>query len=749
MRHTRRDFIRSAGCLTIGFCFGGEAFVSPASRALLQNADTSQGPGLPGDLRENPRINAWLEVLSDGRVRVLTGKIELGQGIATAVAQVAAEELELDLSQVEVLLAETGRTPDEGYTAGSNSIEASAMSVRYAAAAAKEKLLGLAAQKWNVPVTTLTTTKGYIHLPGGARPASSHDDALSFSQVLEGRQITDEVRLPVTLKPRDQYRIVGTPALRQDNIRIVGGQPAYVHDLRFPDMVHARIVRPPAYGATLSHLDESAVHKQFPNILKIVVNGSFLGVIASHEYEVIQAQRWLKQNAGWSEGPRLPKLAPGQLPSYLKTLPVKTERVGEKGDVASLQTNTTLKAEYSKPYLMHGSIGPSCAVAIFDNNKLDIWSHSQGVYPLRETLAALLHMPVENIHVKGVPGSGCYGHNGADDAAADAALLALAFPGKHVRLQWSREDEHGWEPYGSAMVMQLQALLDDNGKISHWKYALWSDTHGTRPGGNPANILGARYIEHPLAARPSGFSGGANRNAEPYYKISNQLVEANFFNGPLRTSSLRSLGAYANIFAIESFMDELADKSGKDPFEFRLLNLDDPRARDVLAKLQSVTAHQTGTTSARQSQPGIGIAFSRYKNSGTYCAVAARVSVDTKTNDVRVQKMWAVVDAGEAINPDGIKNQIEGGLIQSASWTLYEQVRFDEKRITSLSWSTYPVMHFDQAPEVEVILIDRPAETPYGAGEAAQGPAAAAIVNAIFHACGKRIRHLPVSETFA
>jgi CO/xanthine dehydrogenase Mo-binding subunit len=686
-------------------------------------------------------------------VRVLTGKIELGQGIATAVAQVAAEELELDLSQVEVLLAETGRTPDEGYTAGSNSIEASAMSVRYAAAAAREKLLGLAAQKWNVPVSALTTTRGYIRLANGARPASSVEDALSFSEVLGGRQITDEVHEPVTLKPREQYRLVGTPAPRRENIPIVGGRPAYVHDLRFPGMVHARIVRPPGYGATLSRFDESAVRGKFPGLLKIVINGSFLGVVAAHEYDAIEAQQWLRENADWSDGPHLPEIAPGGLPAYLKTLPVAAQKVHATGDVGLLQTNSSLKTEYFKPYLMHGSIGPSCAIAMYDNKKLDIWTHSQGVYPLRQTLAALLHIPPEDIHVKGVAGSGCYGHNGADDAAADAALIALAFPGKHVRLQWSREDEHGWEPYGSAMVMQMEALLDDTGKISHWKHTLWSDTHGTRPGGNPANLLAARYIDHPVSARPSGFSGGANRNAEPYYTIPNQLVEANFFSGPLRTSSLRSLGAYANIFAIESFMEELAVQAGKDPFAFRLLHLEDPRARDVLNRLQAITTNGSPDTYPHPypatTSSGIGIAFSRYKNSGTYCAVAARVFVDASTREVRVQKMWAVVDAGEAINPDGIKNQIEGGMVQSASWTLYEQVRFDEKKITSLGWSTYPVMRCNQAPELEVVLIDRPDQPAYGAGEAAQGPAAAAIVNAIFHACGKRIRQLPVSQAFA
>ncbi|HLZ88430.1 MAG TPA: molybdopterin cofactor-binding domain-containing protein, partial [Puia sp.] len=367
--------------------------------------------------------------------------------------------------------------------------------------------------------------------------------------------------------------------------------------------------------------------------------------------------------------------------------------------------------------------------------------------------------------IKGVPGSGCYGHNGADDVAADAALLAMAVPGKHVHLQWSREDEHAWEPYGSAMVMELEALIQPDGKITHWKYALWSDTHGARPGGDAANLLTAHYLENPINKKPSGFSGGAYRNADPYYAIPNRLVTANFFDGPLRTSSLRSLGAYANIFAIESFIDELAIHAGKDPFEFRIQNLEDDRATAVLRQLQKqlaaspathavpTLATHTDPTSATPASPtptthsiGTGIAFSRYKNSGSWCAVAARVSVDKTTGIVSVNKMWAVIDAGEVINLDGIKNQIEGGMIQSASWTLHEQVKFDGKQVTSRQWATYPVMHINQAPEVEVTVIPRPQEPPLGAGEAAQGPAAAAIVNAVYNACGVRVRSLPAGK---
>ncbi|MDO6435634.1 molybdopterin-dependent oxidoreductase [Flavitalea sp. BT771] len=716
MQRTRRDFLKTAGCLTIGFCLGGRPWPQPASSN-------------PGD---NASIDAWLEILADGRLRVLTGKLELGQGIRTAVAQVAAEELDMDMSQVEVTMAETGRTPNEGYTAGSNSIESSAMSVRRAAAAAREQLIRLAAEKLKVPPNDLVLSRGRISTNSGANP-------LTFAEILDGRQLTGSVAQQITLKPKNAYKLVGKPIPREDTAKIVKGDPIYVHDLRFPGMVHARVVRPPAYGARLLHAEN------VPGIIKTVINGSFLAVIAENEYQAIQAQQLLRKNATWSATPPLPKLdSEHQLADYLLSLPAKTEQVTKKGNLTQTYT-PSLKARYFKPYIMHGATGPSCAIALYENNILHIWTHSQGVYPLRESLAKMLRLPVDNIHVKGVPGSGCYGHNGADDVAADAALLAMAYPNKHIRVQWMREDENAWEPYGSAMVMDVEASLDKDGKITHWKYGLWSDTHGARPGGNADNLLPARYIESPFTAKPSGFSGGAYRNATPYYSIPNQLVEAHFFDGPLRTSSLRSLGAYANLFAIESFMDELSEKAGKDPYEFRLLHLEDQRAKDVLLKLKELT-----TTSlqleASSLQLSLGIAFSRYENTKSYCAVAASVSLDAKKN-IHVHKMWAVIDAGEAINPDGIKNQTEGGMVQSASWTLYEEVKFNERHITSLNWNTYRVSRFPQAPATEVIVIDRPTEKPVGAGEAAQGPAAAAIANAVYRATGTRVRYLPLIKS--
>ena len=717
MRTTRRDFIKMSGCLSIGFTLGNFSFDHPSP--LVQE--------LPGSLKSNPHINSWLEVLANGRIRIFTGKLELGQGIRTAIAQVAAEELNLPIEKTEVILADTERTPNEGYTAGSGSIEGSAMAVRFAAAAAKAKLLELAARKWKVAVDELDTSNGTVH-------TKNRKQQTTFGALLLGKQITDEVKLPVTLKPKEKYALVGKAIPRADISRMVVGKLGYLHDLRFDDMVHARVVRPTAYAATLVDYDEEHVKKNVPGMLKIVRNGSFLGVITEDEYQAVAAQRLLRLNSTWKQTTNLPT---AKLRDYLKQLLAQSENVMEKGNAGT--ANFTHHAEYFKPYIMHGSMGPSCAVALWNNDKLHIWSHTQGVFPLRDAIVGLLHLPEEKVEVTGVPGSGCYGHNGADDVAADAAVLAMAYPGRHVRLQWMREDEHLWEPYGSAMIMEASAALDGNGKITRWKYDVWTDTHSTRPGGNAENLLVARYLEKPLVSDSAGFRGGGYRNAEPYYVFTNQRVDAHFFKAPLRVSALRSLGAYANIFAIESFMDELSVKAKKDPFDFRIMHLDDERAIAVVEKLKQMVAGEKP-----EKGSAIGMAFSRYKNHASYCAVAALVAVDAQQHAVQVKKMWGVIDCGEAINIDGVINQTEGGMIQSASWTLGEEVKFDETHVNTGSWDTYPIFRFSDAPEVHVEVLNRPHEEVLGAGEAAQGPAAAAVVNAVYRASGIRVRELPV-----
>lgn len=713
----RRNFLKNTGCLAIGFSFNASFIDGPSP--MLQE--------LPASIKRTPNINAWLEVLANGHVRIFTGKLELGQGISTAISQVAAEELDLDMEIVEIVLADTARTPDEGYTVGSGSIEQSAMAVRFAAAAARQKLLELAALQLNVPVTQLTMRNGTISTRTG-------NSSITFNELLNGKQITDKVQAPVALKPKEDYKLVGKAIHRSDINRMVRGEQHYIQDLRFPGMVYASIVRPPAYEARLQQLDEKELQKTIPGILKTVVNGSFVGVIAKEEYQAIKAQRWLQQHSKWTPGDKLP--AGAEMIGYIKSLPTKDEKVAEKGNISTDSTGW-IKAQYYKPYHMHGSIGPSTALAIYENDQLHVWSHSQGIFSLLESLAKLLKLPEDKIHVTGVPGSGCYGHNGADDVAADVALLAMAYPGKHIRLQWTRSDEHGWEPYGSAMIMEPSALLDNAGNITSWQYDMWSDTHSIRPGGEANNLLAAQHYSTPLKEK-AGFSGGAYRNADPYYTIPNQRIDAHFFKGPLRTSALRSLGAYANIFAIESFMDELAEKAGKDPFTFRLMHLHDERAKAVIQKLQAMVSSVKPSANT-----GIGIAFSRYKNSASYCAVAAQVNVQPK-GTIQVQKMWAVIDSGEVINIDGLINQTEGGMIQSASWTLMEQVKFDAQHVTSRDWVSYPIMRFNQVPEVEVVVLNQPNEKAMGAGEAAQGPSAAAIVNAVYKASGKRIRHLPL-----
>jgi CO/xanthine dehydrogenase Mo-binding subunit len=396
---------------------------------------------------------------------------------------------------------------------------------------------------------------------------------------------------------------------------------------------------------------------------------------------------------------------------------------------------------------MHGSIGPSCAVAQFENGQLTVWTHSQGVFPLRAAIAQLVQLPTEKVRCVQVDGSGCYGHNGADDAGADAALLAMALPDRPVRVQWTREQEHAWEPYGSAMIAKARAALGPGGRIAAWDYSVRSCTHATRAG--PAgNLLPAWLLAQPSAPPPPRPlplpEGGGHRNAAPIYSIPDARVVYEFVPAmPLRVSALRSLGAYMNIFSIESFIDELAQAAKADPVDFRLRHLDDPRAQAVI----KVAAERFGWANyPRRQDLGRGFAFARYKNRAAYLALAAEVEVDRKRGRVRLKRAVAAVDCGEAVNPDGIENQIQGGILQSASWSLHERVAFDRTRITSREWSSYPILRFSAIPdEVRVHVLNQPGTPFLGTGEAAQGPTAAAIANAIADATGVRLRDIPLT----
>tara|TARA_R110002020_G_scaffold149713_3_gene326118 strand:- start:13966 stop:16188 length:2223 start_codon:yes stop_codon:yes gene_type:complete len=726
---TRRKFIKDLGYISVGFTlFGACSGVEDPIMAARLDYDGK----LPGSMGRAKTVNAWLEILEDGTIRVLSGKVELGQGIRTAIQQVAAEELDMDLKKVQVHLAETGVTPNEGYTGASASIQNSAMSVRYAAATARQELLLLASKKLNTAVDNLLLYNGLVK-------SKQNKESLTFAEILDGEQIEKEVMLPIPIKDNREHRFVGKAIPRPDIEEMVRGQSTYIQDLRFPGMVHARVVRPPRYTSQLISLDDTGLKSEVSGIIKTVRKGSFVGVITEREYQAVKAEQYLKDHSIWTAPIPFPKSE--NLYAHIKLIASSPETVKNEGDVAAAFEGTkTLKATYTKPYIKHASMGPACGIAMFDGEILHIWSHSQGIYPMREALATMLNMEPDKIHIKSVPGAGCFGHSTADDAAADAALLAIEYPNTHIRVQWSRHDEHLWDPYGPAMITELEASLDKNNKINSWKTEVWTDSHSTRPNKDAGTVLAARYLENPYQMKSRGYLGGGHRNADPYYGIPDITVNAHYYDGPFRTSSLRSLGSFTNIFAIESFMDTLAEKAGQDPLEFRLNHLEDERAIAVIQKVQALTSTQNN-----EDGKGIGYAFMRYKNTDAYIAVAAKVTVDKNNGNVGLIKMWAAVDVGEVINMDGLTNQIEGGMIQAASWTLKEEVTFNTTEITSTDWIKYPILKFSEVPEVEVAIINRPSKDVKGAGEVPVPPTAAAIANAIYNASGFRINDLPIT----
>ncbi|MBM1107289.1 xanthine dehydrogenase family protein molybdopterin-binding subunit [Aurantibacter crassamenti] len=725
---SRRRFLKDLGYISIGFslfssCLRTEDQI--IAERIPYNGD------LPGSLKREININAWIKILENGRVQVLSGKVELGQGIRTAIRQVAAEELDMNIENVDVLLAETGVTPNEGYTGASASIQNSAMSVRYAAATARIELLELASKKLGVTIEELQLYNGRVTQKGTNK-------VLTYSDILEGVQFEKEVAIPIQLKKKTDYRYVGKAIPRTDIEKMVKGEVTYIHDLRFPEMVHARVIRPAGYDSKLLQIDTSGLKEAVSGVLKTVVNGSFVAVITEREYQAVKAERFLKNNTKWSSATPLPE-SENQF-EHIKKIANPPENIRNDGDFDNVTKSVkTIKSRYNKPYIMHGSMGPACGIAMYDGEILHIWSHSQGIYPLRDAIASMLNMEVEKIHIKSAPGAGCYGHSTADDAATDAALLAFEYPKKHIRVQWSRNDDQKWDPYGPAIITEFEASLDEKGKINSWKSDVWTDSHSTRPNKDTGTILAARYLEKPFHMKSRGYLAGGHRNADPYYNIPNMQLNAHYYEGPLRVSSLRSLGSFANIFAVESFMDELAEKAGKDPLNFRLEHTDDQRAIAVITKIQTLTESQTTI-----ENEGIGYGFMRYKNTDAYAAVAAKVAINSDNGVVSVIKLWAAIDVGEVINLDGIINQIEGGMIQATSWTLKEQVTFNASEITSTDWNTYPILRYSEIPEVEVAIIDRPNEPVYGAGEVPMPPTSAAIANAVFKASGKRVYDLPI-----
>jgi len=696
----------------------------------------AQQAALPGDLNTTRMLDAWIRINGDGSATVCLGKVEFGQGILTALAQIAAEELDLPVARLKLINADTGATPDEGISAGSLAVENCGGALRSAGAEVRAILCGLAAQRLGVPPESVSARDGIISARDGR--------SIGYGELARDADLHREATGAVAPKPTGAHRIVGQSVQRLDIPAKVTGGAIYVQDMRPAGMLHGRIVRPPRYAATLAAFDEAAA-RALPGVVAVVHDGNFLGVIAEREEQAIRARAALLESARWSGGRDLPD--PNAVHAHLQALPTQDKVISEK--TAALPADARrVTATYRKPYLSHASIGPSCALAEFRDGQMTVWTHSQGVFPLRGQMATALRLPTEAVRCIHVQGSGCYGHNGADDVALDAALLARAVPGHPVRLQWMRDDEFAWEPYGPAMTLQTSGAVA-GGRVVDWDFQLWSNTHSTRPsepGG--VNLLAAWSLAEPFQPGPPRITpvppGTNDRNAIPLYDFPRQRIVNHLIpEMPVRVSALRTLGAYANVWALESFMDELAAAASVGPLAFRLAHLSDPRARAVLETVARRAGWHDGEKG--NGQRGRGIAFARYKNQSTYLAVVAEVTVDRKTGVVRVVRVTAAADSGLIINPDGLRNQLEGGIIQSTSWTLKEAVQFDRTAIRTRDWSGYPILTMTEVPQVDIELINRPEEHAMGAGEASTGPTAAAICNAVANATGRRLRDLPLT----
>jgi nicotinate dehydrogenase subunit B len=725
----RRRVLAGSGALIVSFSLG-DAF------AQDQGAPAA-APKPPASLATAPYLDSWIRIDADGSITAFTGKCELGQGFKTAFQQIAAEELDVPFDSLKVITADTSRTANEGYTSGSHSMQDSGTAVQHAVAQVRALLIAEAARRLDLPAENLRTENAAVIAPDGRR--------LGYGELVAQDMLHVQAQATSTLKDPATFKIMGQPIPRVDIPAKVTGGAAYVQDMRLPNMVHARVVRPPSYGAQLTECD-TAVVENLPGVVKVIRDGNFLAVVAKKEFQAIKAMAALSAAAKWKETPSLPKQ--DDLLHVLTGLPSQDKTIFQASNPA-VTGQKTIEATYTRPYQSHGSIGPSCAVAQFTDGKMTVWTHTQGVYPDRAAIAEMLRVPQADVRCIQVEGSGCYGHNGADDAAADAALIARELPGVPVRVQWMREQEHGWEPYGPAMVTKLKASLDGSGAIADWHFEVFSNTHSMRPGG-AGSMLAAQHMANPFAVpapKPIPLpEGGGDRNAIPIYKFPNAQVVHHFIPAmPVRISAMRALGAYHNVFSIESFVDELALAAGADPVEFRLKHLDDQRGRDVIEKAAQGFGWQKG-----QKPPpdrGYGFAFARYKNLAAYCAIASEVEVNRETGRPRLVRAVAAVDAGQVVNPDGLTNQIEGAIVQSMSWTLYEAVTFDDTRITSIDWQTYPILRFNAVPDSIIVhIIDRPGQPFLGSGETGQGPAAASIANAIANATGKRLRDLPLTR---
>ena len=692
-------------------------------------------PVLPGPLADNPRLDRWVTFPAPGKVIVGTGRVELGQGVLTAMAQIAADELGVAMERITIRSGNTAFTPNEGYTAGSQSIQFGGVAMRQACADVRNLFIEQAAQVLSCKPDNLNIRDGAILRDGN--PTGQDYWTLAGAVDLAAEATGGGKRKAVA-----DFTSIGQNNPRLDLPAKIFGERAFIHDMALDGMVHARVVRQPNRGAAIETVDEQAIRRAAKAPIEFVRTGNFLAIVGNDETAVDAAALAASDHVTWNN---VEKPTPLQQEAVWLVQRPSEDRLIGPAEPADAQGRERFEATYTKPHIAHASISPSCGLALYEDGQLTVWTHCQGVFPLRAALARALKLDANKIIVQHVQGAGCYGHNGADDAAADAAIIAMKMPGKPVRVRWRREEEFIYEPKQPAMTVKVRALVGADGKPSDWTAEIWSGNHNGRPGGGNALLPEEALPDYtplpPANEVPEANGGGATRNAEPLYDIAQkQIIHHLVRETPVRVSSLRGLGAMTNIFALECAVDELAERSGRDPVAYRLSITSDPRARAVIEKAAAMANWDAkapfGTGSGR------GIAFARYKNRAGYAAVVVELEVG---ETIRLRHVWCAADAGLVVNPDGAINQIEGGIIQSASWVLKEQVRFDAG-VSSFDWETYPVLKFSEVPEIDIELINTKDETPLGVGEVTAGPTAAAIGNAVSHALGARIRELPMTR---
>ena len=722
---SRRAFIAGSGALVVTFA------ARPTRAQPLPGVERFLGKPVAPDL-----VDSYLTVHADGSVTIFVGKVDIGTGNRIAMRQIAGEELDVPLDRITMIEGDTALTPNQGATAGSYGIARGGMQLRQAAATARHALIGLAAQKLNRPAGELEIVDGVVRTRDG-------DASVGYGELIGDRAFNLKLDANAPRKPHDRFRFVGKPLPRPDLPAKVTGHFQYLHDLTLPGMLHARVIRPPAHGATLTSVDESSVAAVAG--ARVVRIQSFLAVAAEREWDAVRAARLLK--AQWTPGSGLPDhtrefdlLRAGKI--------VRDQDVARRGDLSALGAPPagarTLASTYQWPVHTHGSIGPSCAVADVRDGRATVWSSTQNVHGFQNTCARLLGLAADRVRVIYMDGAGSYGPNGADDAAAEAALLSrvLARP---VRVQWSRAEEHGLDPKGPAQLLDLRGAVDADGEVLAWETQAWLPIATANLPNVP--LLSADAAGIPQT--PGRSTGLIYQNIDPPYAIGNVHAVVHWVaDAPLRTSALRAPGKIANTFAVESFTDELAVLARVDPVEFRLRRLRNPRGIEVLRRVAARMGWQP-RPSPRPVDPsaavltGRGIAYVHYKHEETLVAMGIEVAVERATGRIRVTRVVTGQDCGLMINPDCVQSQLEGNVLQTLSRTLHEQVVYDRDRVTTVDWASYPILTFPEVPTLEFELIQRLDQPPLGVGEAASTPVPAALANAVFDATGVRLRTVP------